>query len=641
MKNVLRKFSFIFCILCLILLVGCKENKKDPVKLTQPENVVVSTDYILSWNPVTNASGYAIRIGSFVDNVTTPMYDLKSVLVEGPNFIFVEALGDDKYYLDSDASFIQVDYTKYSPERFKEAVEKIYEDNSVDIDEEVVEDTIELLELALKGTKLSKDDALVVLDFFVSFTNAPLFDGSMEALQEFKNIDVKSEDLADYLYNLLYEYLVMEQKNGNNDATMFIYVLSGNKGTVTETLEATYLYATEFGDQYTVAVEKYDKSARTDADGYVFYKDLVEALFNEKRPTEADVLEITSSIKYALGMFESADFGSEELEVITEMINLLETTYDPLVNATYKILSVITVEQFAVIADSVEVLVDFTETGLTWENRHAVELAIKDLINVLGEIELDITEEEAKLKEAWEKFENSSALPYLEQLINDILDSIEGGDEIKKIFDMIFGEGTEEIEYASIIKTVLGLIEVPAELQTVIDEVLAVIEAYEKVPTTEQELVNSILDKLTTDETVLDAIEESGYEELINDVVDVLRTYDGDVVTMEKVTEQVMDTILADEALKAEIKEEVDSTIPEAEVTDIQETLQTAVESLDSVLSDEVVTVEEMLSVIENVSDINFSGIIPEDTDLSSEIPTNQINILYDLLVYYQGILAE
>ena len=641
MKNVLRKFSFIFCILCLILLVGCKENKKDPVKLTQPENVVVSTDYILSWNPVTNASGYAIRIGSFVDNVTTPMYDLKSVLVEGPNFIFVEALGDDKYYLDSDASFIQVDSTKYSPERFKEAVEKIYEDNSVDIDEEVVEDTIELLELALKGTKLSKDDALVVLDFFVSFTNAPLFDGSMEALQEFKNIDVKSEDLADYLYNLLYEYLVMEQKNGNNDATMFIYVLSGNKGTVTETLEATYLYATEFGDQYTVAVEKYDKSARTDADGYVFYKDLVEALFNEKRPTEADVLEITSSIKYALGMFESADFGSEELEVITEMINLLETTYDPLVNATYKILSVITVEQFAVIADSVEVLVDFTETGLTWENRHAVELAIKDLINVLGEIELDITEEEAKLKEAWEKFENSSALPYLEQLINDILDSIEGGDEIKKIFDMIFGEGTEEIEYASIIKTVLGLIEVPAELQTVIDEVLAVIEAYEKVPTTEQELVNSILDKLTTDETVLDAIEESGYEELINDVVDVLRTYDGDVVTMEKVTEQVMDTILADEALKAEIKEEVDSTIPEAEVTDIQETLQTAVESLDSVLSDEVVTVEEMLSVIENVSDINFSGIIPEDTDLSSEIPTNQINILYDLLVYYQGILAE
>ncbi len=642
MKNVFRKFSFILCFLCLVLLVGCKNNeKKDPVKLEQPTNVVVSTDYILTWNPVTNATGYSIRIGSFVDNVTTTTYDLNKVLLEGSNFIFVEALGDDKNYLDSDATFIQIEYTKYTPERFKEAVESIYSNNEVEINDDEIDDMIEIIEEALKGTKATKDIALDVLDFMVTFTNAPLFDDSMAALQEFKNIEISSSDLADFLYNLINEYLNKEKKNGNQEATMLIYVLSGNKDTVVYSLEVLYLYATEFGDQYTIAVNKYDKSNRTDEEAYAFYKDLVDALFNENRPTEDDILELTSAIKYALGMFESADFGTEELQAITDVLNLVESTYDPIIEAAYKVLTVITVEQFAVINENFEVLVDASETGLTWENRHAVELAIKALVEVLGEIELDISKEEQEIQTAWEVFENSSALPYLESLINDILGSIEGGSEIKAILDFLFNKEEGKIEIAGTIKTILNLIEVPEELQTVIDEVLKIIEAYEKVPTTEQELVNSILDKLTNDETVKEAITSSGYEGLIDDVVEVLRTYNGNDVTIDDVTNQVVDTILADETLKAEIKTEVVNNIPVEEKVLLKADVDSAVLNLNAALSDDVVTMQEIVDVIETVSEINFSGIFPEDTDLTTELPINQINLLYDLLVYYQGILTE
>ena len=66
-----------------------------------------------------------------------------------------------------------------------------------------IEKINQVIEEALKGTKATKDDALVVLDFIVSFTNAPLFDDSMAALQEFKNIEIDSEDLAIFLYNLI------------------------------------------------------------------------------------------------------------------------------------------------------------------------------------------------------------------------------------------------------------------------------------------------------------------------------------------------------------------------------------------------------------------------------------------------------
>ena len=641
MKNVLRKFSFVLCFLCLVLMVGCKkEENKDPVKLTQPENVVVSSDYILTWAPVANASGYSIRIGSFVDSVTTTTYDLNKVLLEGSNFIFLEALGDDKNYLDSDASFIQVEYTRYSPEKFKDAVKEIYSDNSVEISDTDIDETIEIIEEALKGTKATKDDALVVLDFIVSFTNAPLFDDSMAALQEFKNIEIGSEDLASFLYNLIDEYLVKEQENGNSTATMLLYVLSGNKKTVVDTIESVYLYSTEFGDQYTVAVEKYDKSSRTDNDGYIFYKEIVDALFNEKRPAEEDVLEITSAIKYALGMFESADFGTEELQAITDVLNLVESTYEPIMDATYKVLTVITVDQYSVINDAMKVLEDVNENGLSWDNRHEVELSIKALIEVLGEIELDITKEEAEIKAAWEVFENSSALPYLESLINDLLDSIEGGSEIKAILDIIFGNSEETIEIAGIIKSMLEFIEIPAELQTVVDEILSIIEAYEKAPTTEQELINSILDKLTNDQSIKDTIKKSGYEDLINDVVDVLRTYDGKTVTSDDVLDLVIDTVLSDESLKADIKAEIDTNIPEAELSEIKADIETAITALDTTLSDNTVTIDEMITVLETVSEINFSGIIPEDADLTVEIPIEQIELIYDILVYYQGILA-
>ena len=641
MKNVLRKFSFVLCFLCLVLMVGCKkEEHKDPVKLEEPENVVVSSDYILTWAPVANASGYSIRIGSFVDSVTTTTYDLNKVLLEGSNFIFLEALGDDKNYLDSDASFIQVEYTRYSPEKFKDAVKEIYSDNSVEISDIDIDETIEIIEEALKGTKATKDDALVVLDFIVSFTNAPLFDDSMAALQEFKNIEIGSEDLASFLYNLIDEYLVKEQENGNSTATMLLYVLSGNKKTVVDTIEAVYLYSTEFGDQYTVAVEKYDKSSRTDNDGYIFYKEIVDALFNEKRPAEEDVLEITSAIKYALGMFESADFGTEELQAITDVLNLVESTYEPIMDATYKVLTVITVDQYSVINDAMKVLEDVNENGLSWDNRHEVELSIKALIEVLGEIELDITKEEAEIKAAWEVFENSSALPYLESLINDLLDSIEGGSEIKAILDIIFGNSEETIEIAGIIKSMLEFIEIPAELQTVVDEILSIIEAYEKAPTTEQELINSILDKLTNDQSIKDTIKKSGYEDLINDVVDVLRTYDGKTVTSDDVLDLVIDTVLSDESLKADIKAEIDTNIPEAELSEIKADIETAITALDTTLSDNTVTIDEMITVLETVSEINFSGIIPEDADLTVEIPIEQIELIYDILVYYQGILA-
>ena len=622
-------------------MVGCKkEEHKDPVKLEEPENVVVSSDYILTWAPVANASGYSIRIGSFVDSVTTTTYDLNKVLLEGSNFIFLEALGDDKNYLDSDASFIQVEYTRYSPEKFKDAVKEIYSDNSVEISDTDIDETIEIIEEALKGTKATKDDALVVLDFIVSFTNAPLFDDSMAALQEFKNIEIGSEDLASFLYNLIDEYLVKEQENGNSTATMLLYVLSGNKKTVVDTIEAVYLYSTEFGDQYTVAVEKYDKSSRTDNDGYIFYKEIVDALFNEKRPAEEDVLEITSAIKYALGMFESADFGTEELQAITDVLNLVESTYEPIMDATYKVLTVITVDQYSVINDAMKVLEDVNENGLSWDNRHEVELSIKALIEVLGEIELDITKEEAEIKAAWEVFENSSALPYLESLINDLLDSIEGGSEIKAILDIIFGNSEETIEIAGIIKSMLEFIEIPAELQTVVDEILSIIEAYEKAPTTEQELINSILDKLTNDQSIKDTIKKSGYEDLINDVVDVLRTYDGKTVTSDDVLDLVIDTVLSDESLKADIKAEIDTNIPEAELSEIKADIETAITALDTTLSDNTVTIDEMITVLETVSEINFSGIIPEDADLTVEIPIEQIELIYDILVYYQGILA-
>ena len=641
MKNVLRKFSFVLCFLCLVLMVGCKkEEHKDPVKLAQPENVVVSSDYILTWAPVANASGYSIRIGSFVDSVTTTTYDLNKVLLEGSNFIFLEALGDDKNYLDSDASFIQVEYTRYSPEKFKDAVKEIYSDNSVEISDTDIDETIEIIEEALKGTKATKDDALVVLDFIVSFTNAPLFDDSMAALQEFKNIEIDSEDLASFLYNLIDEYLVKEQENGNSSATMLLYVLSGNKKTVVDTIEAVYLYSTEFGDQYTVAVEKYDKSSRTDNDGYIFYKEIVDALFNEKRPAEEDVLEITSAIKYALGMFESADFGTEELQAITDVLNLVESTYEPIMDATYKVLTVITVDQYSVINDAMKVLEDVNENGLSWDNRHEVELSIKSLIEVLGEIELDITKEEGEIKAAWEVFQNSSALPYLESLINDILDSVEGGSEIKAILDVIFGNSEETIEIAGIIKSMLELIEIPAELQTVVDEILSIIEAYEKAPTTEQELINSILDKLTNDQSIKDTITKSGYEDLINDVVDVLRTYDGKTVASDDVLDLVIDTVLSDESLKADIKTEIDTNIPEAELPEIKADIETAITALDTTLSDNTVTIDEMITVLETVSEIDFSGIIPEDADLTVEIPIEQIELIYDILVYYQGILA-
>lgn len=641
MKNVLRKFSFVLCFLCLVLMVGCKKDEhKDPVKLTQPENVVVSSDYILTWAPVANASGYSIRIGSFVDSVTTTTYDLNKVLLEGSNFIFLEALGDDKNYLDSDASFIQVEYTRYSPEKFKDAVKKIYSDNSVEISDTDIDETIEIIEEALKGTKATKDDALVVLDFIVSFTNAPLFDDSMAALQEFKNIEIDSEDLANFLYNLIDEYLVKEQENGNSTATMLLYVLSGNKKTVVDTIESVYLYSTEFGDQYTVAVEKYDKSSRTDNDGYIFYKEIVDALFNEKRPAEEDVLEITSAIKYALGMFESADFGTEELQAITDVLNLVESTYEPIMDATYKVLTVITVDQYSVINDAMKVLEDVNENGLSWDNRHEVELSIKALIEVLGEIELDITKEEAEIKAAWEVFENSSALPYLESLINDLLDSIEGGSEIKAILDVIFGNSEEKIEIAGLIKSMLEFIEIPAELQTVVDEILSIIEAYEKAPTTEQELINSILDKLTNDQSIKDTITKSGYEDLINDVVDVLRTYDGKTVTSDDVLDLVIDVVLSDESLKADIKTEIETNIPEAELPEIKADIETAITALDTTLSDNIVTIDEMITVLETVSKIDFSGIIPEEADLTVEIPIEQIELIYDILVYYQGILA-
>ena len=641
MKNVLRKFSFVLCFLCLVLMVGCKKDEhKDPVKLTQPENVVVSSDYILTWAPVANASGYSIRIGSFVDSVTTTTYDLNKVLLEGSNFIFLEALGDDKNYLDSDASFIQVEYTRYSPEKFKDAVKKIYSDNSVEISDTDIDETIEIIEEALKGTKATKDDALVVLDFIVSFTNAPLFDDSMAALQEFKNIEIDSEDLANFLYNLIDEYLVKEQENGNSTATMLLYVLSGNKKTVVDTIESVYLYSTEFGDQYTVAVEKYDKSSRTDNDGYIFYKEIVDALFNEKRPAEEDVLEITSAIKYALGMFESADFGTEELQAITDVLNLVESTYEPIMDATYKVLTVITVDQYSVINDAMKVLEDVNENGLSWDNRHEVELSIKALIEVLGEIELDITKEEAEIKAAWEVFENSSALPYLESLINDLLDYIEGGSEIKAILDVIFGNSEEKIEIAGLIKSMLEFIEIPAELQTVVDEILSIIEAYEKAPTTEQELINSILDKLTNDQSIKDTITKSGYEDLINDVVDVLRTYDGKTVTSDDVLDLVIDVVLSDESLKADIKTEIETNIPEAELPEIKADIETAITALDTTLSDNIVTIDEMITVLETVSKIDFSGIIPEEADLTVEIPIEQIELIYDILVYYQGILA-
>lgn len=641
MKNVLRKFSFVLCFLCLVLMVGCKkEEHKDPVKLAQPENVVVSSDYILTWAPVANASGYSIRIGSFVDSVTTTTYDLNKVLLEGSNFIFLEALGDDKNYLDSDASFIQVEYTRYSPEKFKDAVKEIYSDNSVEISDTDIDKTIEIIEEALKGTKATKDDALVVLDFIVSFTNAPLFDDSMAALQEFKNIEIDSEDLASFLYNLIDEYLVKEQENGNSTATMLLYVLSGNKKTVVDTIESVYLYSTEFGDQYTVAVEKYDKSSRTDNDGYIFYKEIVDALFNEKRPAEEDVLEITSAIKYALGMFESADFGTEELQAITDVLNLVESTYEPIMDATYKVLTVITVDQYSVINDAMKVLEDVNENGLSWDNRHEVELAIKSLIEVLGKIELDITKEEGEIKAAWEVFQNSSALPYLESLINDLLDSVEGGSEIKAILDIIFGNSEETIEIAGIIKSMLEFIEIPAELQTVVDEILSIIEAYEKAPTTEQELINSILDKLTNDQSIKDTITKSGYEDLINDVVDVLRTYDGKTVTSDDVLDLVIDTVLSDESLKADIKTEIDTNIPEAELPEIKADIETAITALDTTLSDNIVTIDEMITVLETVSEIDFSGIIPEDADLTVEIPIEQVELIYDILVYYQGILA-
>jgi len=641
MKNVLRKFSFVLCFLCLVLMVGCKkEEHKDPVKLEEPGNVVVSSDYILTWAPVANASGYSIRIGSFVDSVTTTTYDLNKVLLEGSNFIFLEALGDDKNYLDSDASFIQVEYTRYSPEKFKDAVKEIYSDNSVEISDTDIDETIEIIEEALKGTKATKDDALVVLDFIVSFTNAPLFDDSMAALQEFKNIEIGSEDLASFLYNLIDEYLVKEQENGNSTATMLLYVLSGNKKTVVDTIESVYLYSTEFGDQYTVAVEKYDKSSRTDNDGYIFYKEIVDALFNEKRPAEEDVLEITSAIKYALGMFESADFGTEELQAITDVLNLVESTYEPIMDATYKVLTVITVDQYSVINDAMKVLEDVNENGLSWDNRHEVELSIKSLVEVLGEIELDITKEEAEIKAAWEVFQNSSALPYLESLINDLLDSVEGGSEIKAILDIIFGNSEETIEIAGIIKSMLEFIEIPAELQTVVDEILSIIEAYEKAPTTEQELINSILDKLTNDQSIKDTITKSGYEDLINDVVDVLRTYDGKTVTSDDVLDLVIDTVLSDESLKADIKAEIDTNIPEAELPEIKADIETAITALDTTLSDNTVTIDEMITVLETVSEIDFSGIIPEDADLTVEIPIEQIELIYDILVYYQGILA-
>ena len=233
-----------------------------------------------------------------------------------------------------------------------------------------------------------------------------------------------------------------------------------------------------------------------------------------------------------------------------------------------------------------------------------------------------------------------SALPYLESLINEILDSVEGGSEIKKILDVIFGNSDETIELAGIIKTMLEFIEIPEELQTVVDEILAIIEAYEKTPTTEQDLINSILDKLTNDQNIKDTIAESNYEDLINDIVDVLRTYDGESITSEDILDLVIDTVLNDESLKTDIKTEIDTNIPQDELPGIKEDIDTAINNLDAVLSDNKVTVEEMISVLETVSEIDFSGIIPEDADLEEELPLEQVELIYDILVYYQGILA-
>ena len=102
--------------LLLLLLVGlsiiaCNSNKTNktpktppvtPVKLTTPANLQI-TGTTLTWNQVTNASGYKVDIGGILKDTTSASYSLYD-LPPGTYQIKVMAKGNGTAYTDSDWS---------------------------------------------------------------------------------------------------------------------------------------------------------------------------------------------------------------------------------------------------------------------------------------------------------------------------------------------------------------------------------------------------------------------------------------------------------------------------------------------------------------------------------------------------------
>lgn len=97
MKKQFKILSLFLFIGLSFLLVGCDK----AVKLTAP---VISLDEVtLSWEAVTNASSYKVKVNDKEFSADTTSYNLKDV-IESTYEITVIAIGDGKEFLDSDSS---------------------------------------------------------------------------------------------------------------------------------------------------------------------------------------------------------------------------------------------------------------------------------------------------------------------------------------------------------------------------------------------------------------------------------------------------------------------------------------------------------------------------------------------------------
>lgn len=97
MKKQFKILSLFLFLGFVLVLVGCSK----PVKLDPP--VISLDETVLTWEQITNASGYKVKVNDTEYEVSTNTYDLKSLRESSYN-ITVRAVGDGKGFLDSDPS---------------------------------------------------------------------------------------------------------------------------------------------------------------------------------------------------------------------------------------------------------------------------------------------------------------------------------------------------------------------------------------------------------------------------------------------------------------------------------------------------------------------------------------------------------